>query len=219
MKLTSSEENYIKAVYHLRGDQRLVSTNELAELLATRPASVTDMLKKLRTKKLLQYERYQGFKLSAEGKKMALGIIRRHRLWESFLSEKLRFNWDQVHDVAEQLEHIRSSLLIDRLDEFLGFPRFDPHGDPIPDPQGKMQVSRHLPLDECPLLTFAIVSHVTNQSNQMLEILGHHRIAIGTKLEVRRKFHYDHSLEIRIRNQPAIVISEQVARNIHVKPV
>jgi DtxR family Mn-dependent transcriptional regulator len=219
MKLTASEENYIKAVYHLGGDQRQVSTNELADLLRTRPASVTDMLKRLRTKKLLLYERYKGFRLSAEGRKLSLGIVRRHRLWESFLSEKLRFSWDEVHEVAEQLEHVGSQLLIDRLDEYLGFPRFDPHGDPIPDPQGKIQATRQVALTECPLQVSATVSHVANQSPQMLEILGHYRIAIGTRLEVRRRFHYDNSLEIRVRNQPAVVVSEPIARNVYVKPV
>jgi DtxR family Mn-dependent transcriptional regulator len=219
MKITASEENYIKAVFHLKGDQRQVSTNELAELLRTKPASVTDMLKKLRTKKLLQYERYQGFRLSAEGRKLALGIVRKHRLWESFLSDKLRFNWDEVHDVAEQLEHVRSQLLIDRLDEYLGYPRFDPHGDPIPDPQGRMENARQVSLSECPPLSVVTVSHVANQSTEMLEILGHHRIAIGTRLELRRKFPYDRSIEIKVRNKPAIVISEPVARNIYVKHV
>jgi DtxR family Mn-dependent transcriptional regulator len=219
MNLSASEENYVKAVYHLRGDQRQVSTNELAELLHTRPASVTDMLKKLRDKKLLQYERYQGFRLSPEGRKLALGIIRKHRLWETFLSEKLRFSWDEVHEVAEQLEHVRSQLLIDRMDEFLGFPRFDPHGDPIPDPHGRIRAHKQVALSDCPLQLVATVSHVANQSAGMLEVLGHYRIAIGTKLEVRRRFDYDNSLEIRVRNQPAVVVSEQIARNVYVQHV
>jgi DtxR family Mn-dependent transcriptional regulator len=219
MNLTASEENYIKAVFHLRGDQRQVSTNELADLLRTRPASVTDMLKKLRDKKLLQYERYQGFRLSMEGRKLALGIVRRHRLWETFLSEKLRFSWDEVHEVAEQLEHVRSQLLIDRMDELLGFPRFDPHGDPIPEAQGRIRANKQLALAECPLQLTATVSHVANQSAEMLEILGHYRIAMGTKLEVRRRFEYDKSLEIRVRNHPAIVVSEQIARNVYVQHI
>ncbi len=126
MTYTVSEENYIKAIFHLQGEEGLVNTNSLSAELLTRPASVTDMLKKLKAKKLVSYERYKGFRLSQEGKKVALGIIRRHRLWEFFLSEKLRFSWDEVHEVAEQLEHVTSVKLIDKLDEYLGFPRLPP---------------------------------------------------------------------------------------------
>jgi DtxR family Mn-dependent transcriptional regulator len=217
MNYSSSEENYIKTIYHLRGDERMVNTNELAERLHTRPASVTDMLKKLKTKKLLHYERYQGFRLSPEGRKVALGIIRRHRLWEFFLSEKLHFEWDEVHVVAEELEHVSSKKLIDKLDEYLGFPRFDPHGDPIPDQQGKMQTLQQTPLTEWPAQTAAEVSKVTNQSNEMLEILRHHQIGIGTRLEIKKKFSFDQSVEIKIRNAVPFLLSEQVARHIWVK--
>ena len=127
-----------------------MTTNELANELKTKPASVTDMMKKLKTKKLLHYQPYQGFRLSSEGNKVALGIIRRHRLWEFFLAEKLKFSWDEVHEVAEDLEHVSSKKLIDKLDEFLGFPRFDPHGDPIPDANGKIETSKQFALPNCP---------------------------------------------------------------------
>ena len=136
VKYTTSEENYIKAIYHLQKQASQVSTKELAGALQTKPASVTDMMKKLKTKKLLNYKPYYGFRLSAEGNRVALGIIRRHRLWEFFLSEKLDFRWDEVHEVAEQLEHVSSIKLIEKLDSFLGYPKFDPHGDPIPDQHG-----------------------------------------------------------------------------------
>ena len=132
-----SEENYIKAIYHIQQSVDTVSTNALAEQLKTKPASVTDMLKKLKTKKLLHYEPYQGVRLTAEGRKLALGIVRKHRLWEFFLVEKLQFGWDEVHEVAEELEHISSKKLIDKLDAYLDFPRFDPHGGPIPDENGR----------------------------------------------------------------------------------
>ena len=127
----------------------MVTTNELAAGLNTRPASVTDMLKKLKAKELLTYERYRGFRLSPVGNKVALGIIRRHRLWEFFLSEKLRFSWEEVHEVAEELEHVTSEKLIEKLDAYLGYPKFDPHGDPIPDGEGRMEASTQMQLSEC----------------------------------------------------------------------
>src|SRR5215510_1725318 len=132
LNYSTSEENYIKAIFHLEKKDGTVTTNELSAELQTKPASVTDMLKKLRDKKLVHYKAYYGFRLTTEGKKVALLIIRRHRLWEFFLAEKLKFSWDEVHAVAEDLEHVSSKKLIDKLDEFLGFPRYDPHGDPIP---------------------------------------------------------------------------------------
>ena len=139
LNFSTSEENYIKTIFHLQNGQNTVTTNELAERLRTKPASVTDMMKKLKAKKLLHYQPYQGFRLTNEGKKVALDIIRRHRLWEFFLAEKLKFKWDEVHAVAEHLEHVSSKKLIDKLDEYLGYPKFDPHGDPIPDSLGKME--------------------------------------------------------------------------------
>src|SRR5579859_7182629 len=152
MKHSASKENYLKAIFHLQNAAgEVVTTNALAEALRTRPASVTDMLKKLKEQKLLIYERYKGFKLNNEGKKAALQIIRKHRLWEYFLVKKLQFGWDEVHEIAEELEHISSRELIDRLDDFLGFPQSDPHGDPIPDSQGRIQVRRQLSLSDLPL--------------------------------------------------------------------
>ncbi len=213
---STSEENYIKAIFHLQSDQDTVTTNALAEKLSTKPASVTDMMKKLKTKKLLHYQPYQGFRLSNEGKKVALDIVRRHRLWEFFLAEKLKFKWDEVHAVAEDLEHVSSKKLIDKLDEYLGYPRFDPHGDPIPDSLGKMEMNDLVNLTELPLNQVAEVCRVLNQSDKMLELLQHKKISIGTKLEVKRKFSFDNSIEIKLRQQPAFFISEQLAKNIYV---
>src|ERR1700754_3538559 len=150
MSFTTSEENYIKSIFHLQQETGLVNTNSLAAEMKTRPASVTDMLKKLKSKKLLQYEKYKGFKLNEAGKKAALDIVRKHRLWEFFLVEKLKFDWDKVHPIAEELEHISSEELIQRLDNFLGNPSFDPHGDPIPDKNGKIPVIKQLSLSEIP---------------------------------------------------------------------
>src|SRR6201990_2370199 len=133
---TLAEENYLKSIYHLSLDAVNVSTNQLAAFLNTKASSVTDMLKKLSDKGLINYTPYQGVTLTAAGEKIAVNIIRKHRLWEYFLVEKLGFKWDEVHEMAEEMEHISSNELIDRLDKFMGFPKYDPHGDPIPDCDG-----------------------------------------------------------------------------------
>jgi DtxR family Mn-dependent transcriptional regulator len=217
LNYSTSEENYIKAIFHLQVDNDTVTTNALAHELLTQPASVTDMMKKLKTKKLVQYQPYKGFRLNTEGKKVALSIIRRHRLWEFFLSEKLKFEWDEVHEVAEELEHVSSRKLVDKLDEFLGYPKFDPHGDPIPDIHGKMENFERVSLADLPFNTPAEVCLVSNQSSEMLEVLRHKSITIGTKLEVKKKFGFDNSLEIKIRQQAPVTVSEQLAKNIFVR--
>jgi DtxR family Mn-dependent transcriptional regulator len=210
---SQSEENYLKTIFHLQVGTEAVTTNALAEKLQTRPASVTDMMKKLNAKKLLHYKPYYGFYLSTEGKKIALNIIRRHRLWEYFLAEKLKFSWNEVHEVAEELENVSSKKLIDKLEEYLDFPEFDPHGDPIPDSKGKMRSVDGIPLIELPLGQSAEVRRVGHQSAEMLELLQHKNIGIGTRLEVKKHFDFDHSVEIRIKTN-TITISEQLAKNI-----
>ncbi len=219
MIFTTSEENYIKGIFHLQQETGLVNTNALAAEMQTRPASVTDMLKKLKGKKLLQYEKYKGFKLNEAGKKAALDVVRKHRLWEFFLVEKLKFDWDKVHPIAEELEHISSEELIQRLDNFLGNPSFDPHGDPIPDKNGKIPVIRQQSLSEIPFKKNATVSSVSNQTPQMLDMLKHYKIAIGTQLTVLKKFEFDGSLEIKVSKQDTCIISEQVAKNVFVHAV
>jgi len=217
LNYTVSEENYIKAIYHLEQQHETVTTNELAQELQTRAASVTDMLKKLKAKKLLNYERYKGFRLTPDGRKIAIGIIRRHRLWEYFLVEKLQFTWDEVHEVAEELEHVISTKLINRLDDYLGNPKVDPHGDPIPDRDGNIESTCQLSLLDLPLNVSAELCNVGDQSSAMLELLTHKKIRIGTKLEVKRRFSFDNSLEVQINRQPCFTLSEQVARNLFVR--
>ena len=216
MKVSSSKENYIKAIFHLQEEDGVVTTNDLARELDTRAASITDMLKKLKTQKLLLYEKYQGFRLSPEGRKMALQIIRKHRLWESFLVDKLNFGWEEVHEMAEELEHISSKKLVDRLDEFLGFPKADPHGDPIPDANGKISAKKQMSLVDLKLNVGATVSNISDQSSEMLELLKHKGIFLGTKLEIKKKFSFDNSMELKVRSLPAITISETVAKNVYV---
>src|SRR6185295_11495480 len=166
LNFSTSEENYLKTIFHLQTKDDNVSTNELAEKLKAKPASITDMMKKLKTRKLVNYQPYQGFRLTPEGKKIALSIIRRHRLWEFFLAEKLKFNWDEVHEVAEDLEHVGSKKLIDKLDEFLDFPRFDPHGDPIPDSNGRIENTKQVCLTDVPINKPTVVGHVSDQSSE-----------------------------------------------------
>ncbi|MBV9986115.1 MAG: metal-dependent transcriptional regulator [Chitinophagaceae bacterium] len=219
MSFSITEENYIKAIFHLQQEDGTVSTNDLSAVLQTKPASVTDMLKKLKTKKLLSYERYKGVRLSAEGRRLALGIVRKHRLWEYFLFNTLQFGWDEVHEIAEELEHVTSKKLVEKLDAFLGYPRFDPHGDPIPDSHGKMTVRQQLNLIDLPVNKMAEVSGVGSQSSELLELLKHRNISMGTKLEVKRRFSFDHSLEIRIKGQQPFIISQQLAQALFVKLV
>jgi DtxR family Mn-dependent transcriptional regulator len=219
MNFSIAEENYIKAIWHLQQSDSNVTTNELAAELQTKPASVTDMLKRLKEKKLLNYQPYYGVKLNADGKKIALTIIRKHRLWEFFLVEKLKFNWDEVHAIAEELEHVSSSELIKRLDDFLGNPRFDPHGDPIPDGSGKMEPLNQITLHELKENNTAIVTGVGDQSSSLLELLSKKNISIGTKLEIKQRNSFDSSVEIKLRNQPLITLSEQLAKKIFVKMI
>lgn len=214
MKYSVSRENYLKAIFHLQQEQESVTTNALAEALQTKPASVTDMLKKLKTQKLLQYEKYRGVKLTADGKKVAIQIIRKHRMWECFLVEKLQFGWEEVHEIAEELEHIGSKKLIDRLEVFLDFPQSDPHGDPIPDANGKMPLLQQLAVSELPVNSSGTVNGISDQSQEMLELLSHKNIQIGTRLEVKKKFEVDGSVEIKMRSQQPVTISNHVAKNL-----
>jgi len=216
MNLSTSEENYIKSIYHLQKTDETVNTNALAKELNTKAASVTDMLKKLKIKKLIQYQRYYGFKLNEKGTQTALSIIRRHRLWEYFLVAKLGFDWDKVHIIAEELEHVSSIELIKKLGTYLGNPKIDPHGDPIPDVNGKLPSIKQINLFALPLKKTAIVSSVGDQSNPMLGMLKHYGIGIGSQIKVNKIFDFDRSVEIKLSKQPASIISEQVAKNIFV---
>ena len=214
---TIAEENYIKAVYHLQQSGQNVLTNDLAAALHTRPASVTDMLKKLEAKELLTYQKYYGVQLTERGRKLALTIIRRHRLWEYFLVNHLQFGWDEVHDIAEQLEHVQSQPLADKLDAFLGYPRFDPHGDPIPDQKGKIATQAQVSLLQLKLNQPAEVCAVGSQSAELLEMLKQKHLHIGAMVTVTQYYAFDQSLEIIVANQPAFNISEPVARQLFVK--
>lgn len=214
---TKAEENYIKSVYHLQRVNKNVGTNELAELLQTKAASVTDMLKKLEAKKILTYQKYYGCRLTPAGSRVALSIIRRHRLWEYFLVQTLGFGWEEVHEIAEQLEHVQSPKLIEKLDEFLGSPSFDPHGDPIPDKTGKISAMPWQNLALAPVGKQLEIMAVANQTPTMLEMLGSHQLGIGTRLTIQNRFAFDCSVEVQPESQATIHLSERLAKEILVK--
>ncbi len=215
--MTLSEEDYIKAIYHLgKGEQALVSTNAVAEKMDTKPSSVTDMIKKLSEKGVVNYRRYKGVRLTDYGRKIALSIVRKHRLWEVFLVEKLHFSWDEVHEVAEQLEHVKSEKLIDELDKHLGFPKVDPHGDPIPSKEGEFKKAVKKLLSEALTGTNGVCVGVKDSSPPFLKFLDKNKIALGDPILVLDKEEFDGSLTIKINNKE-MRISERIASNLFVE--
>lgn len=214
--LSQTEENYIKAIYHLtNGKEQSASTNALSDALKTKPASVSDMLKKLANKDLINYEKYRGVYLTKEGLKESLKIIRKHRLWEVFLVDKLNFAWDEVHEIAEQLEHIQSTVLTDKLDKYLGYPKNDPHGDPIPTAAGEISKHYQLTIKDLKPHDKAVVVGVKDSSASFLQYLNKIGISLGSELLIIEQIAYDQSLEIQIENNKQI-ISKEVAKNIYV---
>jgi DtxR family Mn-dependent transcriptional regulator len=216
MGLSFTEENYLKQIYRLSKPGQPVSTNAIANCIQTKASSVTDMLDKLAVKKLIEYEKYKGVSLTVFGKKTALSIVRKHRLWEVFLVEKLGFTWDKVHEIAEQLEHIQSDELIDKLDAFLGRPKFDPHGEPIPDAQGKVKNQKLKLLSECSANIHFIMAEVNDDSAAFLQHLDKTGLKLGNELVVTEIVDYDKSLHVLVNGKKNIVISNNIAKNIFV---
>ncbi|MFT6748395.1 MAG: DtxR family Mn-dependent transcriptional regulator [Flavobacterium sp.] len=215
--MTLSEENYLKTIYHLTTAKKTeVSTNAIAEKMETKASSVTDMLKKLAEKELVYYKKYQGVSLTEKGSLSAKMIVRKHRLWEVFLVEKLNFNWDEVHEIAEELEHIKSETLINRLDVFLGNPTEDPHGDPIPDAKGKIAKIEKLLVSDFKANETGICVGVKDTSPQFLQYLDKQEIALGSQIKIISKEDFDHSTTIEVANK-TIVISNKVALNLFLK--
>jgi len=215
--MTISEENYLKSIYHLTASlDGEVSTNAIAEMMDTKASSVTDMLKKLAEKDLVNYKKYQGVSLTDAGKLSAKMIVRKHRLWEVFLVEKLDFSWDEVHDIAEQLEHIKSEKLINKLDDFLGNPTEDPHGDPIPDAQGRIIAIEKQLLSELQANQSGICVGVKDNSSEFLKYLDKQQIGLGTNIDVITKETFDLSLKIKV-NGVEMAISNKIASNLFVK--
>ena len=217
--MTYSEENYLKAIYHLSLFQKKgVSTNAIAKMIDTKASSVTDMIKKLADKNLVEYQKYQGVSLTAEGLLEAKMIVRKHRLWEVFLVEKLDFSWDEVHDVAEELEHINSEKLINKLDAFLDFPTEDPHGDPIPNAKGEIKKMDKKLLSELKLNQKSICVGVKDSSSDFLKYLDKQQIALGSTIEIIEKETFDASLIVSV-NGNEMNISNKIASNLYVKTI
>lgn len=216
--ISHTEENYLKAIFKLsENSTENVLTNAIAEKLNTTAASVTDMLKKLAQKKLINYEKYYGVKLTKEGNKIAKNLIRKHRLWETFLVEKLKFSWDEVHELAEELEHINSDNLTDRIEEFLGNPKFDPHGDPIPDKNGNIAYHEDVTLDKMKKNDTGIIVGVIDHSAEFLKYLRKINLVINSKISVKEDEEYDESKVIQINDKKEVIVSKKVAGNLLVR--
>ncbi|MFT5338260.1 MAG: DtxR family Mn-dependent transcriptional regulator [Luteibaculaceae bacterium] len=217
--LSNSEENHLKAIYSITLHQsKGASTNSVAKKLETKASSVTDMIKKLADKGLVIYKPYQGASLTGTGQTAALKVIRKHRLWETFLCEKLHFSWDEVHEIAEQLEHIQSPKLTERLNEFLGFPAFDPHGDPIPDANGKFtERDVQKMVSELEIGESGVVVGIQDSSSEFLRFCDQHGIVLGAEFSVKDRYSYDGTIELLLGTK-AVIISEKISNNICAKP-
>ena len=215
--ITLSEENYLKAILSISlNTNSVASTNEIANTLNTSAASVTEMVKKLQDKKLVIHEKYKGVNLSENGRKKAIEILRKHRLWETFLVNKLGFNWSEVHDVAEQLEHIKSKKLTDKLNRFLNYPKFDPHGEPIPTKNGIIPTTNRITLSEMPVNSKGIIMGVSLDNKEFLEYLTKLNISIGRKVYAIDRISFDQSMKIKI-NTTIEYISKEIAQNVLIK--
>ena len=210
---SQSEEDYLKALYHLEMDFNAVSTNSIAEYLDMKPSSVTDMLKKLAEKKFINYQKYKGTSLTKKGKLIALSIIRKHRLWETFLVEKLGFGWDQVHTIAEQLEHIKSDELIENLDNFLGNPKYDPHGDPIPSKDGNIEKMNQKILVELKASQKGIITGVKKGTASLLNYLDKEKVKLGDSIKVIEILEFDGTYIVEI-NKRKLTFSEKICQNL-----
>ena len=218
MELSHTEENYLKAIFKISERKgKPASTNAIAKAMETSAASVTDMVKRLSEKQLIDYERYKGAKLTEKGTRIATHLIRKHRLWESFLVEHLNFNWDEVHEIAEQLEHIKSPTLVERLDDFLGFPKFDPHGDPIPDAEGNFTFRKQALLSELEEGEQGVIVGVQDHTTAFLQYLDRMDLVLGTRIEVLERFEYDESVRVRIEEEREQLLSKKVSQNLFIQ--
>ncbi len=215
--MTSSEENYIKVIYHLSSSTpKGVNTNAIAIVLNTKASSVTDMVKKLSEKNLVSHQKYYGVTLTETGLREAKMIVRKHRLWEVFLVEKLGFSWDEVHDIAEELEHIKSEKLTNKLDAFLGFPNTDPHGDPIPDQKGEIRKINKSLLSEVAHQKLFLCVGVKDSSVEFLQYLNKQKITLGSHIKVLEKESFDNSIVIELDGKK-LTISNKIATNLYVQ--
>ncbi len=216
--ISQTEENYLKAIFKISEKTgATANTNAIAQMLDTSAASVTDMLKRLAEKDLIHYEKYRGVTLTGEGHRVATLLIRKHRLWEVFLVEKLDFSWDEVHEVAEQLEHIRSPKLVERLDSYLSNPKFDPHGDPIPDADGKFAVRKQILLAEMSPGQTGKVVGVQDTAPVFLKYLDQLNLSLGSTIHILEKHPYDESMQVSIDNTHEHNLSKKVSQNLFIQ--
>lgn len=214
---SQAEENYLKGIYALEEKSRQnISTNTLAERMRTKASSVTDMLKKLSLKELVTYKKYQGVKLTDRGKKVALKVVRKHRLWEYFLVKNLNYSWHEVHEIAEQLEHIKSETLTDKLETFLKHPKFDPHGDPIPDKDGKIMLIKTVNLLKLKVGQKGVLDSLKDSSDVFLKYLNKKNLALRDRIKVIDIEPFDNSIHIETKTHQ-LVISKKVAANLNIK--
>lgn len=221
MTTSASEENYLKAIFALETKlSQSASTTAISSQLSTKASSVTDMIQKLAEKKLVVYKKYQGVRLTTAGRAVAVNIIRKHRLWEVFLLRHLNFKWDEVHIIAEQLEHIESKELTNRLDKFLGNPKFDPHGDPIPDATGKiMKLEEASILAELGIGQAGNIVGVKDSSTPFLRYLETRNLLIGTELQVLEKFEFDGSMTVQTKKDKLLSVSKEVCNNLVIEKI
>ncbi len=218
-QLSKSEENYLKTIFNLSDSgNKQVSTNSISKILNIEPASVTDMIKKLSKKKLLYHEKYKGSVISKKGTKLAIQIIRRHRLWEVFLHDKLQFKWNEIHDIAEELEHVSSEELINKLDKYLKYPKIDPHGDPIPNKLGEIDLIDKISITDLKISERGIVSRIIKEDENFFSLLKKLNIEIGTEILIEDIIDYDGSIEARIENK-SVIISKNIAENIKITKI
>ncbi len=218
--ISRTEENYLKAIFKLSEvSEDLISTNAIAQAMDTSAASVTDMIIRLASKELIHYQKHRGCRLKEKGNMLATNLIRKHRLWETFLVKKLHFSWDEVHEMAEELEHIQAKKLIDRLDDFLGNPKFDPHGDPIPDAEGNFTFRKQIPLTDLPIGEEGAVVGVQDHAPSFLQYLDKLQLGLGTKIKVLERFDYDGSTRALLNEQQEQLLSNKICQNLFVKLV
>ncbi|NUQ23711.1 MAG: metal-dependent transcriptional regulator [Saprospiraceae bacterium] len=217
--ISHTEENYLKAIFKIaeKEEGRPVNTNAISTEMKTTAASVTDMLNRLSKKELIHYEKYKGVTLTIKGGRLATLLVRKHRLWEVFLVEKLHFSWDEVHDMAEELEHIQSEELVERLDDYLGRPKFDPHGDPIPDAEGNFTFRKQAPLADLHQGEKGIVVGVQDHSTAFLQYLDRLQLSLGAQVTVVERFDYDESMKIALNGDKEHIVSKKVSQNLFVQ--
>ena len=211
-----STEDYLKAIYQLELDGRRVSTTALAHRLAVRSASITGMLQTLARKRLVHYERYRGVSLTVKGRKAALTILRRHRLWEMFLVRFLGYSWDRVHEEAERLEHVTSGELERRLDRVLGSPVSDPHGDPIPSARGKVRRGSSRRLSECRAGSRVIIRRVSDRRPDILQHVAAIGLSLERAVEILEKRTHDGSMRVRL-GRKSLAVSRELAESVYVE--